>query len=75
MAEALSMAHVVALFGWICEDSARALVAARVSLDDLVLSRNLDKELRAMGVKPWGDRRRVLSDVGFVRAEWEHGAY
>ena len=59
MAEPLSEAQIHAGFGdSLAADSARALVAAQVLLDDLLLSRNLHHELRAMGIEPWGDRQR-----------------
>ena len=76
MAEPLSEARIHAAFGdSLAADSARALVAAQVSLDDLLLSRNLHHELRAMGIEPWGDRQRVISFALVLRPNLEHGAH
>ena len=56
-------------------DAARALADAQLSLDECILSLNLERELKLIGVKIWGDRWQVLNFVEHVRPTHQHGAH
>ena len=67
--------NVVAAIERLSADAARALADARLTLDECILSLDLERELKLIGVKRWGDRRQVLDLVEWLRPAHQHGAH